>query len=231
VASLLLAKRLGYPTRQLLAYANSGDTAGEKSRVVGYAAIGMYASATASRQASLSQQAGQALVKAARFVLESHFKPAPGTPPVALADYPELTRATGLFVTLRTDGQLRGCIGRIESDTPLARLLPTVALDAALHDPRFNPLTADELKAITVEVSVLSAPTPIHSAQEIVAGRDGVVLSKNGASGVFLPQVWEETGWTRLEFLRELAHQKAGLSPDAWQDAQLFTFQDQTFTE
>ena len=84
---------------------------------------------------------------------------------------------------------------------------------------------------MTVEVSILTPPQPIRSAREIAAGRDGVVLQKDGHGGVFLPQVWQETGWTRVEFLRELAAQKAGLDPDAWQQAQLFTFRAQVFEE
>ena len=233
VASLLFAQRLGYLQRRLLAYANSGDTTAEKDRVVGYAAVGMYPRVSTDAREGISEEAGQALVRAARQVLESHFtSTAAGTAPVALDRYAELTRAKGLFVTLRRKtGELRGCIGRIESDTPLSTLLPTVTLDAALRDSRFQPVSAEELEQLTVEVSVLTPPQPIQSPQEIVAGRDGVVLRKDDRSGVFLPQVWTESGMTRLEFLRELAHQKAALPPDAWKDAALFTFQDQTFSE
>ena len=145
---------------------------------------------------------------------------------------PELAQPRGLFVTLRAkDGALRGCIGRIRSETPMAELLPVVARDAALRDARFSPLSAEELDSVTIEVSVLTAPEPIGSAEEIVAGRDGVVVEQDGRSGVFLPQVWEESGWTRLEFLRALAQDKAGLDPDAWRTARLLTFQDQEFEE
>ena len=138
-----------------------------------------------------------------------------------------------MFVTLRrrTNKELRGCIGRIEGDEPLATLLPKVTLDAALRDTRFKPMTAEELDQVQIEVSILTPPAPVPSVQEIIAGRDGVILQKDGRGGLFLPQVWHETGWTRLEFLRELASQKAGLPPDAWQDAQLLTFQDQAFEE
>ena len=144
---------------------------------------------------------------------------------------PELAQAHGMFVTLKQHGQLRGCIGRIESDQPLATLLPTVTLDAALHDTRFAPLAVAELGEVAIEVSVLSHPRAIGSPAEIVAGRDGVVLQQDDHSGVFLPQVWDETGWTRVEFLRELAAQKAGLAPEAWKGARLFTFQAQVFEE
>lgn len=232
-AGLSLAERLGYLQRRLLLYKNSGDTTGETSRVVGYAAIGMYARPPREAQEQVSAAAGQALVRAARAVISAHLSGRPDPPSgLGLDAYPELARDQGLFVTLRKHGELRGCIGRIENhETPLAQLLPDVALDAALRDPRFPPVSKEELGEITVEASVLTPPTPIRDAGEIVAGRDGVVLTRGDHSGVFLPQVWRETGWTRVEFLRELASQKAGLDPDAWQQAQLLTFQDQAFEE
>ena len=252
LTSLLLAAKLGYLKRELLYHANSGDTAGNPSSVVGYAAIGMYDRLPARAERSeaggptprqqagqpgplqqggrLSAEAGQALVQAARMTLErtlARKDAAAGD----LSRYPELSQARGLFVTLRRHGDLRGCIGRIQTDEPLARNLPAVAMDAALRDPRFAPVTADELPDIHVEVSVLTPPVKLPNASDLVAGRDGVVLSAEGHQGVFLPQVWDETGWTRVEFLRELASQKAGLPPDAWQRATLFVFQDQIFEE
>ena len=78
---------------------------------------------------------------------------------------------------------------------------------------------------------MLTDPVPLSDIRELVPGRDGVILEDEGHSGVFLPQVWDETGWTRVEFLRELATQKAGLPPDAWQHATLSVFQDQVFAE
>lgn len=228
VASLFLAAQLGYPRRQLVSYANSGDTTGDPSRVVGYASIAMY-DRPVEPAAALSPEAGQALVAAARASLEHSLGSAPAA--ASLARSPELSRAQGLFVTLRKKGQLRGCIGRVQTDEPLASTVPSVALDAALRDSRFTPVSADELADLHVEVSVLTPLVKLRDLNELVAGRDGVVLDYQGRSGVFLPQVWETTGWTRLEFLRELASQKAGLSPDAWQQAALSAFQDQTFEE
>lgn len=231
VTALAFAERLGFLERRLLAYANSGDTAGDKSRVVGYAAIGLYDRPPPPADGALSPPAGRALVQAARQALTAQLRGGAAPSSAGLNAFPELARPRGLFVTLRTAGALRGCIGRIESDAPLAQLVPVVAVDAALRDPRFAPLTAEDLDAVTVEVSVLSRPQRISSPQAIVAGRDGVVVRQGAATGVFLPQVWAETGWTRLEFLRQLASQKAGLDPDAWQQAELFTFQDQVFSE
>ena len=229
LAALLLARKLGSLERRLIRYGNSADTAGHPERVVGYAAIAMYdrPSSVAGR---LSEPAGQALVKAARSTLERHLNGRPSDSG-DVATLPELSRSAGLFVTLRQQGKLRGCMGRIESDQPLQTMLPIVALEAAQNDPRFHPVTPVELGELDIEVSVLTLPTKLEDVQQLVPGRDGVVLEYQGHRGVFLPQVWDETGWTRVEFLRELASQKAGLPPDTWQQATLYTFQDQAFEE
>lgn len=231
VTALLLAARLGYPERSLLSYANSGDTAGNPSSVVGYAAIGMFDRPAGRNSSALSPEAGQALVTAARQALERTLAKREPAAAIRLERYAELSRAGGLFVTLRKAGRLRGCIGRIRNGDSLAASVRPVALDAALHDGRFEPVRADELNDLQVEVSVLTSPRKLADPQEIVAGRDGVILEHQGHSGVFLPQVWDETGWTRIEFLQELASQKAGLPPDAWQQATLYVFQDQVFEE
>lgn len=230
VTSLLLAGKLGYLKRELLLYANSGDTSGNPSSVVGYASVGMFERSPVAVAGRLSPEAGAALVGVARVTLERDIAGSPVTP-VWLGGYPELSRASGLFVTLKKRGKLRGCIGRIQTDEPLATLLPKVALDAALRDGRFQPVTAQELSELHVEVSILTTPAKLSDPKELVPGRDGVILEHQGHRGVFLPQVWDETGWTRVEFLRELASQKAGLPPDAWERATLYVFQDQIFEE
>jgi len=229
VASLLLAAKLGHLKRQLLSYANSGDTAGQPASVVGYAAIGMFNRPQTAAD-TLSPAAGQALVQAARVTLERSLA-RKDIPPIDLSTYSELKQAQGVFVTLRRHGELRGCIGRIETDEPLNQTVPLVAIEAALKDSRFAPVTAEELDEIHVEVSVLTPPVKVAHPGEIVAGRDGVVIEYSGHRGVFLPQVWDETGWTRVEFLRQLASQKAGLPPESWQQATLYVFQDQIFEE
>jgi len=232
VASLRLANRLGYLRRQLLSYANSGDTAGDRARVVGYAAVGM--TERGDRAAPrLSAEAGSALVRAARQTLERVLIRDEAPAAIDLKQHPELAQAHGVFVTLRRkdSGLLCGCIGRVQTDEPLANSVPLVALDAALRDPRFPPLRGEELKTIQIEVSVLTPPRRIGDVDEIVPDRDGVVLEHAGRRGVFLPSVWRSTGWTRKEFLRELASQKAGLEPGAWREASLYVFQDQVFEE
>ena len=231
ITSLLLAEKLGYPARELFSYANSGDTAGNPASVVGYAAIGMFDRPLEPATRPLSRAAGRALVTAARQTLERALAKRIPADEVRLERYAELSRAGGLFVTLRKHGQLRGCIGRIQTKEPLASSVRAVALDAALKDSRFQPVSPEELDDLRVEVSVLTPPRKLDQPKDLVAGRDGVILEYQGHSGVFLPQVWEETGWTRMEFLRELASQKAGLPPDAWQRASLSVFNDQIFED
>lgn len=230
VTSLLLADRLGHLKRELVFYANSGDTAGNPSSVVGYAALAMF-DRPPETVGRLSPQAGAVLVETARASIEQSFTPSSPPPTISVDRYPELARAAGVFVTLRKRGVLRGCIGRIETSDSLGKAVPMVAQEAAFRDPRFSPLRQEELQDIHVEVSVLTPPTKLAHLEELVPGEDGVILEHEGHRGVFLPQVWEETGWTRVEFLRELASQKAGLPPEAWQQAALYVFQDQIFEE
>jgi AmmeMemoRadiSam system protein A len=139
----------------------------------------------------------------------------------------------GAFVTLndRATGALRGCIGEILPMRPLVDAVVERAVDSALHDPRFMPVTERELGGIRVEVSALTPPKPVASWRDIVLGRDGMTLEKDGAFAVFLPQVAPEQGWD-LETTLSYLSRKAGLSADAWRDGAKFeTFQAEVFHE
>lgn len=136
----------------------------------------------------------------------------------------------GVFVTLNEpNGQLRGCIGNI---IPVANLMASLwgrAQDAALNDPRFDPVTPEELEHLEVEISVLTPMTPIHGPEDIVIGKHGVVLRKMGRSAVFLPQVAPEQGWNVEQMLTHLS-MKAGLAPQAWRSGASFqVFEAQVF--
>ena len=128
-----------------------------------------------------------------------------------------LSRPGGAFVTLRIDGNLRGCIGYIQAPTPLAEVVAEVAEKAALEDPRFPPLTLQEFEQIHIEISVLSPLQRISDVGEIVVGKHGLLLELRHARGLLLPQVADEYGWDRETFLENLAR-KAGLSRNAWKD-------------
>ncbi len=136
-----------------------------------------------------------------------------------------------IFVTLKTGSRLRGCIGMTEPRLPLYRAITQMACAAAFQDTRFRPLASQELPAINIEISILSPLRRVQDANKIIMGKHGVVVRSEGRSGLFLPQVAEETGWTRKKFLNELCSQKAGLSKGAWQDpkTELYTFTVQSF--
>ena len=127
----------------------------------------------------------------------------------------------GVFVTLTRGGMLRGCIGTLSAGAPLADAVHDNALAAARHDPRFAPLTNDELEVLHVEVSVLTPLRAVAGVDDIDIPRHGVVLSKAGRRAVFLPQVALEQGWDRETTLNHLAV-KAGLDPDAWREGASF---------
>jgi AmmeMemoRadiSam system protein A len=229
----------------LLNYANSGDTTGDRTRVVGYAAIAFYGEdsmpLSSASQSALNNNQGLSLVMLARYALMKHFKR-----PVSeerqdriravLAD-PALQATSGTFVTLKIGGQLRGCIGNLVGHEALVDGVRTNALNAALHDPRFRPLTAKELDHVSVEVSVLTASQPLEyaDAEDLVAKLrphvDGVTIRKGFASATFLPQVWEQLPDART-FLSHLCL-KAGLAGDAWRQGDLAveTYQVQYFEE
>ena len=137
----------------------------------------------------------------------------------------------GGFVTLHKRGDLRGCIGEIVPRREVWKVVREQALNAAFHDPRFSPLSEDELGEVELELSILTPPKPVASWKDIVIGKHGMVLSKGGRSAVFLPQVAPEQGWGIEETLTHLS-MKAGLPPDAWQSgADYLVFEAQVIHE
>jgi AmmeMemoRadiSam system protein A len=128
-----------------------------------------------------------------------------------------LSRPGGAFVTIRINGELRGCIGYIQAPAPLAEVVAEVAEKAALEDPRFPPLTLQEFEQIRTEISVLSPLHKISDVNEVVVGKHGLLLELRHARGLLLPQVAEEYGWDREAFLENTAR-KAGLPRSAWKD-------------
>ena len=136
------------------------------------------------------------------------------------ARHPELQEPRGVFVTLRTEGRLRGCIGCFEASQPLHEVVAEMAESSALRDPRFilDRLRPEELEELTIEISVLSPLQKIDDPLDFELGRHGIYLKRGVASGCFLPQVAEETGWSKEEFLTQCASGKAGLPADTWKD-------------
>jgi len=159
------------------------------------------------------------LLKIARDTVEAVITGGPIQKPES--DDPELNAHCGCFVTLKNQGQLRGCIGQFTSESPLIELVVEMAKASATGDPRFvaDPITAGELEQLDIEISVLSPLQRTNEPLSLRLGIDGIYIKKGGASGCFLPQVATETGWSKEEFLSYCCAHKAGLSPDAWKDA------------
>jgi AmmeMemoRadiSam system protein A len=183
----------------------------------------------------LTEAQGRTLIELARRALEDHIRPeGPERPPPVVN--PELYRPGASFVTLTIHGALRGCIGTPQARAPLAEDVQENAIRAALMDPRFPPVTADELDELEIEVSVLTPPRvldcpPEERAELVRPGIDGLLLASGFHRGLLLPQVWEKIPDAQ-DFLAILC-QKAGLSPSAWRrpDTELRTFQVQAFIE
>lgn len=206
---------------QLIEYANSGDTAGDKSRVVGYAAI------VAVVPPSIGDVQKKALLRLARETLAAHVTKKKLPP---LPNDPVLTKDGAAFVTLKKRGELRGCIGHIIARQPLGKTVQEMAVAAASEDPRFPPVRAEELPEIDVEVSVLTAPTELRDPLSVRVGTDGLIIEKGSNRGVLLPQVPTEQGWNRDQYLDGICH-KAGMQDGCWKDAKLYRFQAIVFGE
>jgi AmmeMemoRadiSam system protein A len=243
MAAMAAAKSLGAARGLVVSYANSGDSfvTLDHSRVVGYGAVVLTKGegetdgnmqsqwSAAPPEGLLRPTDKKALLHLARETIARILLT--DTVPLARGFPPHLQKPQGVFVTLKKKGQLRGCIGRIIGDEPLCKLVGTMAVQSALNDRRFSPLTADELKDIEIEISVLTPLKQVSGAGDIVIGRDGVLMAKAGHSAVFLPQVATEQGWKREALLDNLCL-KAGLSTGCWkQHAQLSTFQAVVFSE
>lgn len=239
LAAMAAARELGATQGTVLRYANSGDApSGQPDRVVGYGAVafGTGAAAVAPPGAgagpgepSLDSAAKAALLAFARETIARWLEN--GTAPSAQRLPPVASLARGAFVTLKRQGDLRGCIGHMVADAPLGITVGRMAIAAAVHDPRFRPVTREELPALEIEISVLTPMRPVGGAREVVVGRDGVLLSKAGRSAVFLPQVATEQGWGRDAMLDHLCA-KAGLAAGCWREgASLQTFQAEVFGE
>jgi len=133
---------------------------------------------------------------------------------------PELLARRGCFVTLKTFGQLRGCMGVFIANKPLIDMAVEMAYSSSQYDPRFEDqrITAGELKDLDIEISVLSELKKTGDPLSLELGKHGIYITKGRQSGCFLPQVATETGWTKEEFLSYCCMHKAGLRPNAWKE-------------
>jgi hypothetical protein len=231
---MYLAREKGWKA-QLLDARNSGDTSGDKSRVVGYAAVAFYEPAPQSVEAKerkfLLDLARQTLAS----VAANHDAPGPGVNTKDLS--PKLSETKACFVTLTENGELRGCIGHIVPQEALYQAVVDNARNAATRDPRFQPVRPEEVKKIKIEISVLTEPQPLTFSSpedllnKLAPGQDGVVLRIGPRGATFLPQVWEQLP-DKVQFLNHLA-EKAGCAPGDWRgrDVSVSIYHVEAFAE
>ena len=230
---------LGADKVQILKYGDSGDVSGDKESVVGYLAAAIYRSGglrgetleqtTESNLASLTDDEKKRLLEIARESIHAYLTT--GVTPDF--DVPGKFRQDGAaFVTLTRNGRLRGCIGHTVATQPLVRTVAECAVSAAVSDPRFPPVKQEELGLLDIEISVLTPLEPVRTLEDILVGRDGLMIVKGRHRGLLLPQVAKDYGWTREEFLRQTCR-KAGLAPRDYlaPDATVYRFQALVFSE
>jgi AmmeMemoRadiSam system protein A len=179
----------------------------------------------------LSEQTRRDLLSLARRSIETAFHNGP-EPRLGSDRAEAFGESRAIFVTLEKAGELRGCIGTLSPDGDLARTVPSFARKAAFEDPRFPPLSAEELPGLHIEISVLTAPQALEDPEEVTVGRDGLILECRGRRGLLLPQVAPDWGFDREQFLGAVS-EKAGLPKTAWRDpdARLWIFQAEVFGE
>jgi len=225
---------------ELLKYTTSGALTGDYTNSVSYFSIAFHgewqkrtAVEPAKTDAALTQEDHKNLLLLARktieFYLQNNRAPTPEQVGIAITEAMKVQRAA--FVTLMENSHLRGCIGDVYPRQPLYKSVIANAVNAAVNDWRFSPVTAGELSKIKIEISALTVPKQIDSYSQIRLGTDGVILQKAGQSALFLPQVAPEQSWDLRTMLTELSL-KAGLSADAWKEgATFFVFQAEVFGE
>ncbi len=219
---------------QKVKYMNSGDARfyGDKSRVVGYYGLVVTGEGTQKKNDFRLSEKGKAqLMHIARKTLGEfiHKGTLPDFDEKKLA--PELLRECGAFVTLEKEGNLRGCIGRFQVDKPLYLVVRDMTVSASTQDYRFPRVTPEEVGELDIEISVLTPLRKIQDIEEIEMGRHGIYIKKGTASGTFLPQVAQKTGWSREEFLGHCAEDKARIGWDGWKDADVFVYEAIIFSE
>ena len=223
IVTLMLMMDRTYEVKHLL-YQNSGDVDNqEHNRVVGYHAFAILRGA--SQEFVLSDEEKKILKEIALTSIKDSLAGKPIAQPILNAQYPVLNSKCGAFVSLHKQGRLRGCIGHFGEDVPLHEIVAEMARAAAFEDPRFMPVTKDELEDIDIEISVLTPMRRIQSLDEFELHRHGIYIRRGYRSGTFLPQVADEVNWTKEEFVSHCAQDKAGIGWDGWRDAELYVYE------
>ena len=223
IVTLMLMMDGQYDVKHLM-YQNSGDTDNyDHSRVVGYHSFAILRRDNTSF--NLSDDEKKTLKGIAFQSIKDSLDGKPIAQPIFNPQFSIFNLKCGAFVSLHKFGRLRGCIGHFGEDYPLHEIVAKMAYAAAFEDPRFMPVTSDELADIDIEISVLTPMRRIQSIDEFQLHRHGIYIKKGFRSGTFLPQVADEVNWTKEEFLGHCAQDKAGIGWDGWRDAELYVYE------
>ena len=234
VAAMIAAERMGANHALMLKYANSGDTTGDHSRVVGYSAdvfLKTQSGKMVEPRFSVNRHEKDELLALARKSVEYAVREKKAYEPTASASE-ALNQERGAFVTLRKSGELRGCVGYTSAIKPLYMTVRDTATLAALRDSRFPPVSASELPQLDYEISVLSPLRRVLNVGQIKVGQHGLLMRNGVDEGLLLPQVPIEEGWDRQKFLEETCH-KAGMQSGCWknENTDIFMFTAAVFGE
>ena len=231
IITLLIMCNEAYDIRHLL-YQNSGDISGERDRVVGYHSFAfLHPVSSATQQPDSTFTLTSEDKRILKDIALTSIRDSLDGKPLAAANSKfstlnsQLQRNCGAFVSLHKQGRLRGCIGHFGEDVPLYEIVAEMARAAAFQDPRFSPVTRDELNDLDIEISVLTPMRRIQSLDEFELHRHGIYIRKGYRSGTYLPQVADEVNWTKEEFVSHCSQDKAGLGWDGWKDAELYVYE------
>ena len=223
IITLMLMLDNQYEVKHLM-YQNSGDIDNhDHSRVVGYHSFAILRKDSTSF--TLSGADKKALKDIAFNSIRDSLDGKPIVQPTLNFQLSTLNSKCGAFISLHKHGRLRGCIGHFGEDYPLHEMVAEMARAAAFEDPRFMPVTRDELDDLDIEISVLTPMRRIQSLDEFELHRHGIYIKKGYRSGTFLPQVANEVNWTKEEFVGHCSQDKAGLGWDGWRDAELYVYE------
>jgi AmmeMemoRadiSam system protein A len=245
MTAIMAAREMGANQATVLSYANSGDSpAGDREDVVGYGAVALWHSSGTDDETGfalspvpaapiealpLSEEAKRELLRlardtAARFLTTQTF------PPFHSED-PALLQFLGAYVTYERDGELRGCLGRVEADRPVYQNVQYAAVAAAVLDSRYPIITPEELDNLDLEITLLQPLVPVLGPEQIELGRDGILMRVGEEhSALFLPQVPLEEGWDLETTLTHLSR-KEGMADDRWrsEDVRFYVFEGEWF--
>ena len=225
IITLMLMLNHNYEIKHLM-YQNSGDIDNhDHSRVVGYHAFAFLRKQISETEFTLTDADKKQLKEIALQSIKDSLDSKPIARPTLHSQLSILNSKCGAFVSLHKYGRLRGCIGHFGEDYPLHEIVAEMARAAAFEDPRFTPVTREELDDIDIEISVLTPMRRIQSIDEFELHRHGIYIRKGFRSGTFLPQVSDEVNWTKEEFIGHCSQDKAGLGWDGWRDAELYVYE------